>query len=97
MSDVQIISTSSFRRSQKRYKKKHYDMSKLKRAIKSIIDEDKVSLRIYRDHAISGNYKGFRELHVESDLLLIYYFSNNRLELLLLDTGSHDELSKWFY
>ncbi|WP_353989374.1 type II toxin-antitoxin system YafQ family toxin [Pediococcus argentinicus] len=72
-------------------------MSKLKRAIKSIIDEDKVSLRIYRDHAISGNYKGFRELHVESDLLLIYYFSNNRLELLLLDTGSHDELFKWFY
>jgi len=26
----------------------------------------------YRDHALHGNYKGYRECHIFSDLLLVY-------------------------
>lgn len=44
----------------------------------------------YRDHALTGNYKGSRECHIEPDWLLIY----ETLVLLLSRVGSHSELFK---
>jgi len=44
----------------------------------------------YRDHALSHNWKGFRELHIQPDWLLIYKITENIL--LLARTGSHPEL-----
>lgn len=35
----------------------------------------------YKDHALIGSYKGFRECHIKPDLLLIYKKQN---EILLL-------------
>lgn len=48
----------------------------------------------YRDHALSGNYKGYRECHIKPDLLLIYQIQGDVLVLLLLDIGSHSYLFK---
>lgn len=42
----------------------------------------------YRDHALTGNYKGSRECHIEPDWLLIY----ETLVLMLSRVGSHSEL-----
>lgn len=49
-----------------------------------------------RDHALVGNYKGYRECHIMPDWLLIYRITNNgSIELLeLTRTGSHSELFK---
>lgn len=44
----------------------------------------------YRDHALTGNYKGSRECHIEPDWLLIY----ETLVLMLSRVGSHSELFK---
>jgi mRNA interferase YafQ len=44
----------------------------------------------YRDHALSHNWKGYRELHIQPDWLLMYRISGNIL--LLARTGSHSEL-----
>lgn len=46
----------------------------------------------YRDHALTGNYEGYRECHIKSDWLLIYYIENDILTLTLSDTGSHSDL-----
>jgi mRNA interferase YafQ len=46
----------------------------------------------YRDHALTGNLQGYRELHIDSDWLLVYRIENNTLTLILVATGSHDEL-----
>ena len=27
----------------------------------------------YKDHALSGNWKGFRDCHIKNDLVLIYH------------------------
>ena len=43
-----------------------------------------------RDHALSGNWSGFRECHVRPDLLLIYEKPQGTLRLIRL--GSHSEL-----
>ena len=46
----------------------------------------------YRDHDLSGDYKGCRECHIEPDWLLIYEINNGLLILMLNRVGSHSEL-----
>ena len=42
----------------------------------------------YRDHALKGEFAGFRDCHVKPDLLLIYRDNGELLELHRLDTHS---------
>lgn len=39
-----------------------------------------------------GNWKGYREIHLEGDWLLIYRVKHSELLLVLTRTGSHDDL-----
>ena len=48
----------------------------------------------YKDHSLIGDYKGFRELHIKPDLLLIYKKDENELVLALIRVGSHSKLFK---
>ncbi len=43
------------------------------------------------DHALSGNWNGYRECHIKPDLLLIYS-KPDRSTLRLARLGSHSEL-----
>ncbi len=45
-----------------------------------------------RDHELSGNWKGHRECHIQSDWLLIYRIENDVLVLTLSRTGTHSDL-----
>ena len=44
----------------------------------------------YRDHALTGNYSGYRECHIKPDWLLIYYIEGD--EIVFVKTGSHSDL-----
>lgn len=44
------------------------------------------------DHALTGEWKGFRECHIKPDWLLIYEKPQGQLILVLARTGSHSEL-----
>ena len=46
----------------------------------------------YKDHALTGNYKGFRECHIKPDWLLVYAINEEILILVLSDTGTHADL-----
>ena len=46
----------------------------------------------HRDHALTGNYKGFRECHIQPDWLLIYISDDTQLVLTAVRTGSHSDL-----
>ena len=46
----------------------------------------------YRDHALSGNFKGKRECHLEPDFLLIYEKRAREIVLYLIRVGSHSDL-----
>ena len=48
----------------------------------------------YRDHALTGNFEGFRECHIKPDWLLVYLIENDVLTLTLVDTGSHSDIFK---
>ncbi|MEW4403832.1 type II toxin-antitoxin system YafQ family toxin [Enterococcus sp. AN402] len=85
--------TSIFKRDYKRMMKKHYDMKKLEKVATLLVTNNSDELiRKYRDHALKGNWKGYRELHLDKDWLLIYRIDDKNLILTMIRTGSHDEL-----
>lgn len=70
-------------------KKRHYDMGKLRDAIELLVRATALPTG-YRDHALSGNWKHFRECHIEPDWLLIYKIEGEDLQL--VRTGTHADL-----
>ena len=44
----------------------------------------------YRDHNLTGNWRGFRECHIRPNWLLIYKIVEQELQL--VRSGSHPEL-----
>lgn len=86
-----IVFQSSMRRSAKLMQKRGKDMRKLEKVIE-IIASGKMLPEKYLDHPLSGNYKGYRECHIEPDWLLIYKIEDETLTLILLRTGSHSDL-----
>ncbi|WP_104713077.1 type II toxin-antitoxin system YafQ family toxin [Helicobacter cetorum] len=44
----------------------------------------------FKDHALKGAWKPFRECHIKSDILLVYLVKDD--ELILVRLGSHSEL-----
>ena len=45
-----------------------------------------------RDHALTGDWVGHRECHIQPDWLLIYRVQNDVLVLTLTRTGTHSDL-----
>ena len=68
--------------------------SKLDTVIQTIQKEKDLPKK-YRDHELVGNWKGYRECHIDPDWLLIYKVHQNEVRLLrLARTGSHAQLFK---
>lgn len=88
-----IFRTPRFKRDYKAMMRKRYDESKFVEALHALMaDDHEVLARDWDDHALKGQWKGFRELHIEDDWLLIYRVNRDILELVLTRTGSHDDL-----
>lgn len=90
---MKIKRTSIFKRDFKKLVKKHYDVTRFEKVAQDLFDYDIEALsRKYRDHALKGEWHGYRELHIQADWLLIYQLNNDELTLTLTRTGSHDDL-----
>jgi len=88
---LKIYYTTQFKRDYKRIKKQIKDLDKLEIIIEKLAAGRKLEPK-YRDHQLSGNWKGHRDCHIESDWILIYRTEAD--ELFLERTGSHSELFK---
>lgn len=82
---------SSFKKDYKRIVKRGYDTNKLTAVIELLAQEQELPPK-YKDHNLTGDYKGFRECHIEPDWLLIYKITENELILSLTRTGTHSDL-----
>ncbi len=81
--------TSQFRKELKRSIRRGKDIEKLDNIVLQLRLERTLPSR-NRDHALTGNYNGRRECHIEPDWLLIYKVEK---EMLILErTGSHADL-----
>ena len=48
----------------------------------------------YKDHALKGKLSGARDCHIRFDLVLIYKYNNEVLEIVALRIGKHSEVFK---
>ena len=83
--------TNRIQRNIKLMKKRGKDLEKLKTVLNSLQQGIELPAK-YKDHALTGNYIGCRECHIEPDWLLVYEIINEELIILLLTTGSHSDL-----
>ena len=60
--------------------------------VKNYFVISQTSVKKNRDHALSGNWNGYRECHILPDWLLIYKLEDNILILTLVRTGTHSNL-----
>lgn len=86
-----IKRTSKFLKDLKNAKKRGKDLSKLDRLVSLLVNGEPLDSS-YKDHALVGNFIGYRECHIEPDWLLIYKISSEELILVLSRTGSHSDL-----
>ena len=69
------------------------DLSQLRTVTDMLQDEIPLPPK-YRDHLLTGDYKGFRECHINSDWLLIYKKKEAIQVISLYRTGTHSDLFK---
>jgi len=91
MSKYRIAQTSRFKKDLKAIIKRGYNIS-LMGTVVDMLAEGKELPEKYRDHNLTGNYKGCRECHITPDWLLIYEVADEELILYLTRTGSHSDL-----
>jgi mRNA interferase YafQ len=85
----EIIRTIQFKRDVKRAEKRGKDMTKLRDLILLLAGETPLPVR-FKDHPLSGEWKQYRDCHVEPDWLLLYKIDAN--DPYLVRTGSHADL-----
>ena len=88
---LELVTTIQFRKDLKRLRKHGADMKKLDDVLQTLCAEEPLSEK-HRDHALVGNYIGFRECHVAPDWLLVYAIDKGQLILTASRTGSHSDL-----
>ena len=87
----EIKFTTQFKKDLKLAKKQNKDLDKLFEVIDILADGRSLETK-YRDHELSGKYKGTRECHIEPDWLLVYEIRNDVLVLMLYRLGTHSDL-----
>ena len=87
----ELVTTAKFRKDVKLMKKRGKDLKLLQEVIDTLLEGEQLDSK-YKDHALTGNYIGFRECHIQPDWLLIYMISNEQLIVTASRTGSHSDL-----
>jgi mRNA interferase YafQ len=83
------VEGAQFRRDVKLALKRGKDMAKLREAIVLLLEGSPLPPR-YGDHPLAGDWKHFRDCHIEPDWLLIYKIDGD--DLRLVRTGTHSDL-----
>ena len=60
--------------------------------VTDLLQEGKALPEKCRDHVLTGNYKGYRECHINPDWLLLWEQHDDQLVLLMLNTGTHSDI-----
>jgi len=85
----EIVRSAQFKRDVKLAKKRGKDMAKLQEIILLLVEETPLPPR-YKDHPLGGEWKHYRDSHIEPDWLLIYKIDGS--DLYLVRTGTHADL-----
>ncbi len=84
-----LVRSGRFRKDLKRVEKRGKDMSKLRAALSLLMQALPLPPE-YGDHALKGDWQGWRDLHIEPDWLLIYRIEGEDVRLNC--TGTHADI-----
>jgi mRNA interferase YafQ len=85
--------TKQYLKDLKLARKRKLDEQKLNLVIKILITGEKLPSH-YKDHNLTGAFKGLNECHVSPDWLLIYSKDITIKLITLIRTGTHSDLFK---
>ncbi len=88
---LEIVLSNRFKKDLKLAAKRGYDLNLLDSIVEKLANRETLEEK-YHDHALAGNYSGFRECHIEPNWLLVYKTDENELILFLSRTGTHSDL-----
>lgn len=88
---LKIVPSNQFKKDLKLAKRRGCKIELLQEVVNTLALGQSLDKK-YRDHGLAGNYRGFRECHIEPNWLLIYRISQDTLELFLFRTGTHSDL-----
>ena len=88
---LKIRSSNRFKRDLKAIAKRGLNLSLMEEVVDTLPSQKQLDAR-YRDHALTGDYTGFRECHIQPDWLLVYRIEEDELMLFLSRTGTHSDL-----
>ena len=83
------VRSAQFKRDVKRVQKRGKDLARLKVLLTLLIEQSPLP-SVYLDHPLRGDWKGYRDAHIEPDWLLLYRIEGD--ELHLARTGTHADL-----
>ena len=88
---LEIVLSNRFKRDLKRVVRRGRDAALLENVVNALA-EKRLLAESNRDHALTGDWMGYRECHIQPDWLLIYKVHESDLILLLMRTGTHADL-----
>lgn len=88
---LDIVWTTQFKKDYKLAMKRHLAIDLLDDIIRKLANGEQLPEK-NRDHALTGNWVGHRECHIQLDWLLVYRIENDLLVLTLVRTGTHSNL-----
>ena len=86
-----IKATAQFKKDYKLAKKRGLDIKLLAKVINTLAEGENLPAK-YKDHALKGKWKNFRECHIQPDWLLVYQIIKDTLVLTLSRTGTHSDI-----
>lgn len=88
---LDVFFSNQFKKDYKKAVKRHCDIEELFKVIELPKNQQPLPPE-KRNHALSGDYSGYRECHIHPDFLLVYKVVDSQLQLYLYRTGTHSDL-----
>jgi mRNA interferase YafQ len=88
---LNIVYSNQFKKDVKMVQRHGKNMSKFKVVVELLIKKQQLP-KALRDHPLKGEWRGYRDLHIEPDWLLIYKIDKLANVIRFERTGSHAEL-----
>jgi len=85
------VYTKQFEKDVKHCQQRDKNLDKFKILARTLLSGESLD-SIHKDHKLVGNYLGRRDCHIESDWLLIYKITENKL--IFERMGAHSDLFK---
>ena len=88
----EVKRTTRFKKDYKSAEKRGYDLTEMQKIVTMLANDEPLPEKNH-DHALTGDWLGYRECHIQNDWLLVYLKEPDVLVLTLTRTGTHSDLN----